>query len=456
MLYLALVNVTGASRRPPPAARLTPILVVALSLSGAPPAGAQEAPDRTLVIAFDCLPYETAARLTGAARGDRRLLAGLRGPVPLISSFPSTTSVAFGGILEPLGLGRSPGYEARFFDWRRRKVVGGMLFSYFNFPFEWRDFFDWNRKSPSRRMMAALRPARATRRWFERAVEAFQRSDQPVFLAYNGATDTLAHLDGPQAFAAVLADLQRLLAEARRRRPFRVVLLSDHGLAGGEPLRNVFKPVKEALREGGYRYRRRLEGSRDVALTPFGLVSSFEIYTSDGVEAEVARVVAGVEGIDLCVRRGGGGWVVVDGAGEARFRRRRGASGVQWSYQAAGADPLGYAELAVGGWRGDRWWLETTARHAYPDALHRLARSFELVDNPASILCSTAPGHMFGARKTERASRLTGGRLRWTHGALGRDATLGFLMSDDPRLPLDGPVRFDEALAPLAAPPPPK
>ena len=67
-----------------------------------------------------------------------------------------------------------------------------------------------------------------------------------------------------------------------------------------------------------------------------------------------------------------------------------------------------------------------------------------------------APGWMFGARKTDRASRLTGGRLRWTHGALERDATLGFLMSDDPRLPLDGPVRFDEALAPLAAPPPPK
>jgi len=68
---------------------------------------------------------------------------------------------------------------------------------------------------------------------------------------------------------------------------------------------------------------------------------------------------------------------------------------------------------------------------------------------------------MFGARKTERASRLTGGRLRWTHGALERDATLGFLMSDDPRLPLTGPVRFDEALAPLAgaplaAPMPPK
>jgi hypothetical protein len=441
----------------PGLARVGLAAAVALSLALILPwaAGASEDTPRTLVIAFDCLPYETVARLAGPQAGERRLLAGLRGPVPLISSFPSTTSVSFGGILGPLGLDRSPGYEARFFDWRRRRVVGGMLLSYFRIPFAWREFFDWNRKSPARRMLAALRPARATRSWFERAVTAFQASDKPLFFVYNGATDTLAHLRGPQAFEGVLADLDRLLREARRRRPFRVVLLSDHGLAGGEPLRNVFAPVKRALREAGWRYRRRLRGPRDVALTPFGLVSSFELYTAEGMEAEVAREVAAVPGVDLCALRQRGGWTVVDGAGAARFTRRRGPAGAEWRYRPIDGDPLEYSDLAGEEWRGDRWWLESTAGHRYPDALHRLARSFELVDNPASILCSTGSGHMFGARKTERSARLTGGRLRWTHGALERDATRGFLMSDDPRLPLTGPVRFDEALAPLAAPSPP-
>ena len=428
-------------------------LVPALAAAGG---GEEGAPPPTLVIAFDCLPYDTAARLAEARRGDGATLAGLRGPVPLISSFPSTTSIAFGGILEPLGLGRSPGYEARFFDWRRRRVVGGMMVSYFRIPFEWRDFFDWNRKSPARRMMAALRPARITRSWFEQAVAEFLHSDKPLFLAYNGATDTLAHLEGPQAFEGVLEDLEQLLAKARDRRPFRVVLLSDHGLGGGEPLANAFKPVKRALRRSGFRYRRRLAGPRDVALTPFGLVSSFELYTAEGAESEVARAVVALEGVDLCVRRRSGGWVVMSDDGEAQFARRRGPAGVEWRYRPIDADPLGYDELARGAWRADRWWLEATAGRRYPDALHRLARAFDLVDNPASILCSMAPGWMFGARKTDRASRLTGGRLRWTHGALERDATLGFLMSDDPRLPLAGPVRFDEALAPLAAPVSPK
>jgi len=437
------------------------ILVALIALAPARAGGAGVEPLPTLVIAFDCLPYGTAARLADPARGDRRLLAGLRGPVPLISSFPATTSVAFGGILGPLGLGQSPGYEARFFDWQRREVVGGMLFSYFRIPFEWRDFFDWNRKSPPRRAMAALRPAKATRNWFERAIAAFLRSDKQTFFVYNGATDTLAHLDGPGAFEAVLADLERLLEEARRQRPFHVVLLSDHGLAGGEPLANVFKPVKRALREGGFRYRRRLEDPHDVALTPFGLVSSFEIYTAAGMEPKVARIAAAVDGVDLCVRRGSGGWVVVDAAGEASFARRERPQGSEWSYRPVSSDPLEYGELTDGAWRDDRWWLQATADRRYPDALYRLKRSFELVHNPASVLCSTGSGQMFGARKTERASRLTGGRLRWTHGALERDATLGFLMSDDPRLPLSGPVRFDEALAPLAgaplaAPMPPK
>ena len=408
------------------------------------------------MIAFDCLPYETAARVADPARGGDRVLAELRGPVPLISSFPSTTSIAFGGILGPLGLGRAPGYEARFFDRQRRKVVGGMLFSYFRIPFEWRDFFDWNRRSPARRVLAAVRPAKATRRWFERAIAAFQRSDKATFLVYNGATDTLAHLQGPRVFEASLVELEQMLSEARRERPFHVVLLSDHGLAGGEPLGNVFKPVKLALRDAGFRYRRRLRAPGDVALTPFGLVSSFELYTEPGREAEVARAVVTVEGVDLCVRRDGDGWVVSNRKGEAGFRRRLGPTGIEWSHRVLDADPLGYGELADGSWRADRWWLEATASHRYPDALHRLALSFELVDNPASVLCSTGPEWMYGARKTERAARLRGGRLRWTHGALERDATLGFLMSDDPRLPLDGPVRFDEALGPLAAGVPPK
>jgi hypothetical protein len=43
------------------------------------------------------------------------------------------------------------------------------------------------------------------------------------------------------------------------------------------------------------------------------------------------------------------------------------------------------------------------------------------------------------------------GHLKWTHGALEHDASLGFLMSDVPVWRPLGPVRFDHALAPFTA-----
>ena len=58
---------------------------------------------------------------------------------------------------------------------------------------------------------------------------------------------------------------------------------------------------------------------------------------------------------------------------------------------------------------------------------------------------------MYGSKTTELGSRLSVGRLRWTHGALHREASLGFFMSNVESWKPDGPVRFDEALALLTA-----
>ncbi|MDX1489634.1 MAG: hypothetical protein R3268_15610, partial [Acidiferrobacterales bacterium] len=101
-------------------------------------------------------------------------------------------------------------------------------------------------------------------------------------------------------------------------------------------------------------------------------------------------------------------------------------------------------------WFTDSLWFEASKNHFYPDALYRIAEAFELVENPASILCSNSPGYMFGSLVTEYASLPTVGPLQWTHGALYQDASLGFLMTDVPDWPLRDRVRFDQALAPLA------
>jgi hypothetical protein len=97
--------------------------------------------------------------------------------------------------------------------------------------------------------------------------------------------------------------------------------------------------------------------------------------------------------------------------------------------------------------------LEATLTASYPDPLYRLAGAFEAVGNPASIVCSVAPGFMFGAHSTERSARWTKGALRWTHGALHREASLGFIMASDAVGLRPAAVRYDRGLDLLLNPP---
>ena len=89
----------------------------------------------------------------------------------------------------------------------------------------------------------------------------------------------MSHLKGPEALESVFRELDRRIRLARQERPdepFSVVLFADHGVSGGAPLVNVWSGVRSRLRGAGYRLADRLRGPRDVVLTPYGLVSSFE------------------------------------------------------------------------------------------------------------------------------------------------------------------------------------
>ncbi len=429
------------------------ILLVAWS---GPGARAAQTPRSTLMIVLDAVPYSVVQEVVQSGGGH---FSDLQGPVPLISTFPSTTSVALGGMLGSFGLSDSPGYEARFFDWSQRRVRGGGPVSYFKIDFGWRSFFDWNRKGPAGSFAEAVRPVRSGIKRLRRAIRRFTESDREFYSIYIAATDTAAHVLSPAALKTLLEELDAMLREARTRRaerPFDVVIWSDHGIAGGEPLRNVLKPLRRALRQTGWRPARRLRRPRDVVLTPFGLVSSFEVYTEAVQRVEVAEVLTGVAGVDLCVFESPEGWTIASARGDATLRRRVGAAGIEWLYAPLDGDPLGFAELmpssdagASAGWASDEQWFEMTVDNRYPDALHRLARAFDLVENPASILCSLSSGYMYGGLRTEGLARIGKGRLRWTHGALERQASLGFLMSDADYWQPPEAGRFDDALLPF-------
>lgn len=427
---------------------------------------AQEPPrTRLLFIGLDAVPFRTVEQLSDPALGDAALFRGLRGPVPLISTFPSTTSLAFAGILEPVGLEKSPGYEAKFFDWDRGRVRGGGVISYNRIKFPWREFWDWRMHGLARKLVSGARPVKTCYRSIRQSLAAFAASDDDVFYIYYTTTDLVSHLKSPPGLEPVLRRLDEGLRELRAsqsERPFRVVLFSDHGMDGGEPLINVRRGVKRALQDAGYHPAKHLRQANHVVFVPFGLVSSFVAFTRGNTREEVAEVMAGVEGVQVCATpaASGDGWRVFDGGGSALVRRTGPQGRELWSYEPVDGDPLELApvverlrerahdEQAVG--FPDRWWLEATREQVYPDPLYRIVRGFDLVENPASVICGTRPGYMYGARSTELASRFSVGRLRWTHGALDKEASLGFVMSDVEAWEVpSGPVRFNEALLPF-------
>ncbi len=420
-----------------------------------PASGATSARPRLLFISLDAVPYGVVERVMDPGQGEGAAFRGFAGPAGLISTFPSTTSLALGGILAPFGLDRSPGYEHRFFDRARNRKRGGGPISYRRLRFPWRRFFDWQLEGLASKGIKLLHLQKSAQKAVDTSLAAFAASDQEVYHLYHDLTDLIGHVKGPDALEPFLRHLDAGLERLRSRdgaRPFHTVIYSDHGLSGGEPLRNVRKGVKKALRRAGFRIAGRIRGSGDAVFIPYGLVSSFVAFTAPDREAAVAGVLASVDGVDLCVAPVGEGWRVASARGDARIARRNGVRGDEYAYRPLSGDPLGYGELGDGGEPGafapDAWWLEATASAPYPDALYRVVQGFELVENPASIICSVAEGHMYGSAYTVLGSRISTGRLRWTHGALSSEASLGFVISDAPDWQAPERVRFDQALVP--------
>lgn len=448
-----------------------PLALLALAL----PARAQDDADpvkqaRVLLIALDAVPYDTVARLADPSLGEQALFAQIGAPVPMVSSFPSNTTVAFAGMLEDLGASPPPGYEARFFDRQRGRVRGGGPRSYHEIEFSWREFFDWKIDGALRKAWGYARPLKFARTEVDALVEAFERSQDQVLFAYVSSTDAIGHLKSPAALEDMLLRLDAALAELRARdpRPFYVVVFSDHGMDGdGTALRNVRKAIKRAAKVAGFKVRRKLRQPDDLVFVPFGLLTSVVAFTEAGREVDAALAVATAPGISLCAAPlGPDRFVVVGAGGEAELERRSpsGNGELEWRYGAEHGDPLAYAavrkrledERASGnggdhgdGWFSDQAWFGATLDHRFPDALHRLARAFDLVENQASLVCSVDTGYMYGPAYAEMTGNVTIGRLRYTHGALDRGATLGFLVTDHPAWDGIESLRFDRAFEPF-------
>ena len=419
---------------------------------------------RTLVLALDGVPLRTIR-----AAQERGAFTGWPEPEALVSTFPSITNVAFTAILKPFGATPAGGYEVQHFDREKNEIVGGTPFGYHERLYAWRDAFDVTSRTFRSKIKTYTQPREAALDEFEEAAELLFTSNQELVLAHLGAIDALIHLRGDEASLKLVLELDRRVRRLKHEhliatgRPLRVVLLSDHGNSATK-IRKA-DGLKKSLRQGGLRVVEHLEAPGDVVAPTFGIVSYGALFTFAENAAAAGEALAANRSVDLAAWLAGPDeMIVLSASGRAVVRFRQDVAGGGWSiaYDASSGDPLGYrpflddlsarGRLSPDGYASEDDWFRATAASHYPDGLGRLIQSLTgtWVDNYATVIFSLENGYGWGWTAAHVSSKLSGGKLEGTHGALDAVASLGFFLADDPGLQPSFAVRSDQALAPLA------
>ena len=417
---------------------------------------------RTLVIALDGIPLRVVeeARRRGA-------FEGWPDTIPLVSTFPSMTNVAFTAMLQPFGARPAKGYEVQYFDRQRNKVVGRSPFRYHNRVFAWRDLFDRTGRSFLAKIAIYSRPIGLGRREVEAGAKVLLGSSKEVILVHVGGTDALLHTKGDEPSVRFLIELEDRLKvlraehEERRGRPLRVVLLSDHGNTRKKVHRAT--GIKRQLEDAGLRLRGSLERPDDVVAVTFGVVSYGALFLNHERAETAARAVARSPAVEVVSWIAGEREVrVISSRGEATIHWLDLAAGRRFAYRSTGEEPLGFASVRADleesgrldpeGFGSAPDWFGAGAGTKYPGALRRLVDGLtaSYVANRATVLFSLEPGYAWGWTSAHLAARLKGGRLEGTHGGLDRESSLAFFLSDDPALGNGAPLHVSEALVQLA------
>jgi hypothetical protein len=269
--------------------------------------------------------------------------------------------------------------------------------------------------------------------------QKFRASREPVFFAYTGASDSLAHLGGEGLLKRFLVRLDETIKDLVRDGGdggrVEVTIFSDHG--------NDFKnyrrvSLKSALRRGGFKLNDKIKDERSVVLPQFGLVGCAVMWTRESNEERLSAVASRVRGVDFAAYEKRGVVYVVNERGTATLERR----GDRFRYRAPReGDPLELitvveslrrqGKVDVEDFIADEDWFAATIESARPDVMRRVFEgASERVQHRANVLLNFADGYYTGS-----ASLDTFAFLQATHGNIGAGQSFGFVMSNARDLP---------------------
>jgi hypothetical protein len=389
---------------------------------------------RHLIICVDGVGFSTILKMREEGR-----FKMFQEPSRMISPFPTLTNLSLSQIMQPAGVGEASGYEDNYFDWSNNKMRGGLLDRFNESSFikgTFRELFDYHPSAIKSGLGYALPP-------FSVYIESLSdvlmlkrkmlaSREDPVFFAYTGSTDSLAHLGGEgmvKSFLRVLDDAIKDIARESKGN-VRVTIFSDHG--------NHFRKykragLKEAIRKAGFKLENNINNDRSVVLPQYGLIGCALLFSKEKNEIELAHSVINVKGVDFAAYEEKGVVYLVAPDGAATIER----NGLKFRYKATKGDPLGLLSIERelvkqgksdnDGFIGDGDWFAASCASEKPDAIKRVYEGVtSLVHNRASVVVNFEDGYYSGSSMLDFFAF-----LQATHGNLGDEQSFGFLIDTE-------------------------
>lgn len=392
-------------------------------------------PSRHVIVCVDGVGISTINKMR--AEGHFKMF---HSPSHMISTFPSLTNAALSKILEPAGAGMTGGYEDNFFDAESNRMRGGIFDRFRSDRFisgTFRELFDYHPSAIKSGLGYAAPPLSTYIESLSDLIRLRQKaksSNQPVFFAYTGATDSLAHVGGEILLRSFLERLEDTLEDIVHdsKTPVTVTIFSDHG--------NDFRKyrrvgLKEPLRQAGFTFENKIKDDKSVVLPQFGLVGSGVLFTKEKNEERLANVLSTLDGVDFVTYEQNGMVYVANREGHATIEKRDD----EYRYLPTTGDPLGLLPIAqhsngrngCDGFIKDEDWFELTSAGSRPDVVSRIYEgATQGVLNRANVIVNLEDGYYTGSSFLDTFTL-----LQATHGNIGQEQSYGFAMSTVTELP---------------------
>ncbi len=417
---------------------------------------------QVLFLALDGVPYSLMEELKLEGH-----FQNFQNPSEVISTFPSTTTSGFGGIFKSVGADKPLGYDEKYFSYQDDQIEGSILGGTKHSSKNYETFFDYYRKSNFQQLFMYTFPG------FSEQLDLgtmknkiWQQAHQDKYLIYIGGTDGAGHILGRERMKRLLVSLdqflQKMLSQYERdfHQKLEVVLFSDHGFIFKKPKAISTHLIELKLEHQGYRLSKQLHSNHQVVYIPWGNISGGSFYTENASAEDVSKVITQISGIDLVAyQKNSSIWI--------RSHKKGGEEVAQiffdeknnlYKYLPLQGDPLQYkaileklshdGKINPEGFAKDEDWFEASQNEYYPDALFRLKEAFvDLVQNPASILCSTQESYELGDTWTRIGAKLHLG-FKGTHGGLFQGASEAFVMTNNPDQHYPPRMRYTHVLDP--------